>query len=214
MSTVNIGWDETDPANSKNLGLGAGDIRSLKTNLSGGLAAEHLWPTATGAAGAHLLGSARAFVGIASQVSSSDTDGRLMFTSDTSQLFMVNSATTVRIGGRYVPHTPTRFAGASDGTQTPSLGQRLMIEYGTGIMPTSGATNYTTQFTYATGGVMPMVFTDLVWSSATTFANKVIGAGAAGSVDFTNYVISSGASGAPSGGTFNFHFLILGLTTG
>ena len=71
MAGVTIGWDESDPANTKNLGLGAGDIRSLKTNLSGGLGAEHVWPTGGGAAGAHAKGSAMAFYGAASAVSSS-----------------------------------------------------------------------------------------------------------------------------------------------
>ena len=214
MAGVAIGWDESDPANSKNLGLGAGDIRSMKTNLSGALGAEHVFPTAGGTAGAHAKGSAVVHYGTASAVSSSDTEGRLMITSDTSQLFHVASAVTMRLGGRYVPFTATTFAGGSSATVTPSVGQRVMLEYGTGIMPTSGATNYDTQHTFATSGGLPMVFTELMWSSSTSFANKVIGtSNGATQIQFANFLVSSGASGAPSGGTFQFNFMILGITT-
>lgn len=94
-----IGWSETDPVDTSSAGLGDDAIRSLKTSLRQGLAAEHTWPSAGGDAGIHLLGSARAYVGTQSAVSSSGTDGRLMWASDTSRLFHVGSGGTSLVGG-------------------------------------------------------------------------------------------------------------------
>lgn len=95
----NIGWDETSPADTESLSQGDDRIRSLKTSLRQGLAGEHTWPSGGGDAGVHLLGSARAYVGTQSQVSSSGTEGRLMFASDTSRFFHVGSGGTVLLGG-------------------------------------------------------------------------------------------------------------------
>lgn len=96
---ANIGWDETSPADNESAGLGDDRIRSLKTSLRQGLGAEHTWPSGGGDSGIHLLGSARAYYGPQSAVSSSGTDGRLMVTSDTSNFFHVGSAATVFLGG-------------------------------------------------------------------------------------------------------------------
>lgn len=97
-----ISWDETSPPDASSAGLGDDAIRSLKTSLRGGLEVEHVWPSATGEAGVHRLGSARAYVGTQSQVSSSGTDGRIMFASNTSQFFHVGSGGTSLIGGSRV----------------------------------------------------------------------------------------------------------------
>ena len=96
MATIQ--WDENKPAGQDSLGLGDDEIRSLKTALRTGLGTEHVWPSTGGDAGVHLLGSARAFVGTQSLVSSAGTDGRLMVTSDTSRLFHVGSAGTMFLG--------------------------------------------------------------------------------------------------------------------
>ena len=64
-----------------------------------GLDGEHVWPSGGGDAGVHRLGSARAYVGTQSQVSSSGTDGRLMWTTDTTRLFHVGSGGTRLVGG-------------------------------------------------------------------------------------------------------------------
>lgn len=93
-----IGWDEASPSDSESAGLGDDRIRSFKTSVRIGLSAEHTWPSAGGDAGIHLLGSARAYYGAQSLVSSSGTDGRMMVTSDTSRLFGVGSAGTVMLG--------------------------------------------------------------------------------------------------------------------
>jgi hypothetical protein len=94
-----IGWDETAPADGDVAGLGDDEIRSLKTSLRQGLESEHEWPSTGGSAGTHLAGSARAYYGTESAVSSADVGGRLMATSDTSRLFGVGSTGTVLFGG-------------------------------------------------------------------------------------------------------------------
>lgn len=94
-----IGWNESAPQGSDSLGLGDDEIRSLKTSLRQGLDGEHIWPSAGGDAGVHRLGSARPYIGTQSLVSSTGTDGRLQWTSDTSQFFHVGSGGTAFIGG-------------------------------------------------------------------------------------------------------------------
>lgn len=154
MSGATIGYDVTDPADSKNLGLGAGDIRSYKTNMQGGLAAEHLWPAAGGYSGVHLAGSARAFYGTNSQVSSADTDGRLMLTSDGSRLWAVGSTATHFLGGRFTPEfAPAVKIGGS--LTTSKVSQVWAIECGQAIMPLgSASTAITLQQTFVTPGAV------------------------------------------------------------
>lgn len=95
-----IGWDENAPADTESAGLGDDRIRSLKSSLRQGLDSEHNWPSAGGSnIGCHALGSARPYVGTQSQVSSSGSDGRIMWTSDTSRQFHVGSGGTSLIGG-------------------------------------------------------------------------------------------------------------------
>lgn len=100
MSNISIAWDQAAPADSDAAGAGAAAFRSLKSNIQGGLNAEHVWPTANGNAGAHRAGSARVFVGASSAVSSADTTGRLMFNSTLSQLVYLDSASSTIVGGR------------------------------------------------------------------------------------------------------------------
>ena len=59
MSGVTLGWDNTTPTATGLVGQGDDEIRSLKSNIQGGLDAEHLWPAAGGLAGVHRAGSAR-----------------------------------------------------------------------------------------------------------------------------------------------------------
>ena len=106
-----ISWNEGLPAGGDSLGIGDDEIRSTKTALRTGLDAEHVWPSASGDAGVHRLGSARPYFGVQSAVSSTGSDGRLMQTSDTSRLFGVGSGGTVFIGG-----ATTISAGSYPGT--------------------------------------------------------------------------------------------------
>lgn len=99
MPGVNVNWSESAPANGDNAGLGAQEIRSLKTSVRNAMDAEHLFSSTGGAGtGAHRQGSARAFYGAESTVSSADTDGRLMVSSNRSRLFHVGSTGTMYLG--------------------------------------------------------------------------------------------------------------------
>lgn len=97
-----INWDEGKPAGGDSLGIGDDEIRSTKTAIRTGLDTEHVWPSGGGDAGVHRLGSARPYVGTQSLVSSTGTDGRLMWASDTSTFWHVGSGGTAFIGGARV----------------------------------------------------------------------------------------------------------------
>lgn len=96
---ANILWDESKPAGADSLALGDNEIRSAKSSIRAAMDTEHVWPAAGGDAGAHRLGSGRPYVGVQSAVSSSGTDGKLFWASDTSQFFHVGSGGTAYIGG-------------------------------------------------------------------------------------------------------------------
>lgn len=133
---ASIGWDENTPADTESLGLADDRIRSLKTSLRQGLAEEHVWPSAGGDVGFHLRGSAKAYVGVQSAVSSSGTDGKLMQTSDTSRLFGVGSGGTSFVGG------PTVISAGSFPGTVPQR-HYWAEEFGTVVCPTLGRTQVT-----------------------------------------------------------------------
>ncbi len=117
MAGVNIGWDNTSPTSVGLAGQGDDELRSFKSNVQGGLNAEHIWPSSGGASGAHRAGSARIFSGAESAVSSADTSGRLMVTSDTSRLFAVGSDVSAHLlGSQLAPEV------RSPNTISPSQG--------------------------------------------------------------------------------------------
>lgn len=120
-----ISWSESAPANSDNLGLGAQEIRSFKTAVRTGLDAEHVWPSTGGDAGVHRLGSARAYVGPASQVSSSGTEGRLLVNSTDSSLWHVGP--TVGLLGHPFALITTNASGT---TYAPAARVYTSVQYG------------------------------------------------------------------------------------
>ena len=122
MSAVSFTWDQTAPADGDGAGFGAGQIRSLKTNLQVALDAEHLFPTSTGNAGAHRAGSARVFVGPSSQISSADTTGRLMYDTTNESLVYLSSTSTVHLATR-------RGISAAGATPGCAPGQRLVTSF-------------------------------------------------------------------------------------
>lgn len=130
----NISWDETVPSDGEAASLGDDRIRSLKSSIRVGLGGEHVWPAAGGDAGVHLLGSGRPFVGAQSLVSSTGTDGRLYWTSDTSRFFHVGSGGTAFIGGAAVIS-----AGSYPGGAAPQRYYWAM-EFGNGTTAASGVT--------------------------------------------------------------------------
>lgn len=192
----NIAWNNSDPPDTESAGLGDDRIRSLKTSVQEGLDNEHNWPSGGGAnTGYHRFGSARAYVGTQSLVSSSGSDGRIMLTSDTSRLFHVGSAGTSFIGG------PTVISVGSYPGLAPPQRFIWVEEFGDG-KTVSGATQITipnsgysgNPFVFLTAfntnvvaqimtlaAVSPTQFTvrssatDLVGNSTTTFFWRSIG---------------------------------------
>jgi len=99
-----IGWDENAPADADAASSGDDAIRSLKTNLSGGLGTSMYWPGTAGgsaaSAGEMKLGAARTFYAAESAVSKAQ-DGQLMYTSDKSRLWYVGTTGPVLVGGQF-----------------------------------------------------------------------------------------------------------------
>ena len=95
-------WDATIPAGSESVGLGDDRLRSVKTTLQQALDSEHVWPSGGGIVGQHRAGSARAFYGLQSQLSSSSAsvvaDGSMMVTSDTTRLFSTGAFGVAMLG--------------------------------------------------------------------------------------------------------------------
>lgn len=135
MSNITIGWNNSTPTDSDLVGQGDDVIRSVKSNVQGMLDAEHFFPSGGGAAGAHRRGSARVFVGTSSQVSSADTDGRLMWNTSTNQLNYLNSSSSVILGGAAVPHVvsrpsaTTRYMAMDSGSTVIGLGGGAQINF-------------------------------------------------------------------------------------
>lgn len=155
LGGINAGYDTSDPADSKNAGLGAGDIRSFKTNIQGALDNEHQFPASGGSMGGHRLGSARAFLGAASAISSSDTDGRLMLTSDTSRLYHVGSAVTQFLGGRFALEFSASGASIAGTATASKVSQVMKMEAGQFTMPNaSTGTTMNLQHAYIAGTVV------------------------------------------------------------
>lgn len=153
LGGVSIGWEESVPSSSSNAGLGEQDIRSIKTSVRNALDSEHVFPSTGGVAGAHRPGSAVAFYGASSAISSTDTNGRIMVDSTNSRLHHVGSADTRFLGGQYVPEAgPLLKLLGSNTTSTTT--QVWCVEAGVGLMKTSSSTTAVTlQNTYVNGVV-------------------------------------------------------------
>lgn len=188
----NIAWNESAPAGADSAGLGAQEFRSLKTAIRTALDAEHNYPSAGGDAGAHRLGSGRPYVGTQSAVSSSGTDGRLMWTSDTSRLFHVGSGGTAFIGGSAVISAAS-FPG--------SVPQRSVWveEWGEGKTASSGIT--TVSFPNSGFSDTPLVVATPVPSSILQSASFVV----LGSIGATTFAAASyNTAGTQSSVTFTW----------
>ena len=188
------GWSPNAPSDSSNIGLGASDIRSLKTMIQQPLDSEHIFDSAgTAGMGAHRDGSARAFWGTASKVSSSDTDGRLFVTSDTSRLYTVpSSQVSFLLGGRFVPHVASVFNNVGSNL-TSQVTQFWSQEGGRAqMLGSSGATAVTLKNTYLTGGhvhVTQDATASLPSSQTIFYLGQVTGA----TLNIQAYALSGGA---------------------
>ena len=195
----NVGWNENEPADTENAGLGDDRMRSIKTSSRAGLDDEHNWPAAGGSnVGYHRLGTARPFYGTQSRVSSSGTDGRLMLTSDTSRLFGVGSGGTVLLGG------PTVL---SMGTFPSTLPQRHHWAMETGVSNTGAGTTDGVQVTIPNSGFSGVPFV-VVSSTSTAGGSQPLGeAFSVWSMTATTFytgavIVASGAFRANAG--FNY----------
>ena len=204
LGGVSITWDETAPANGRNAGLGAGDIRSIQSNLRGALDNEHVYPSSGGTAGGHRAGSVRVFYDTASRVSSTDTDGRLMFTSNTSNLYAVNSATTVLVGGRHAVYGPSSHTAGNELLITSKVTQHWHLEVGQHSLATLGSVSYLT-FVANFASAPIVVLTPYIGDQLTFSVIPTITATNQTIAQVITYNTTSGASGpAPVGSLVNY----------
>lgn len=200
MSPV-INWDEGKPAGGDSLGIGDDEIRSTKSAIRTGLDAEHIWPSSGGDAGVHRLGSARPYVGAQSLVSSTGTDGRLQWTSDSSQFFHVGSGGTAFIGGARVIS-----AGSYPGTSPPQRSQWVM-EFGEGRTD-SGITSV--NFPNSGYSGKPVV-------TVTPILTSIIGEGGAimwvRGVSNTGFIVDSRLTNGATASTHSFCWISIGTRT-
>jgi hypothetical protein len=169
VSNTTIQWNEGSPAAGDTVASGPGAINSIQSNIRTGLASEHVWPSSTGPAGAHLLGSARVFVGTTSQVSSADTAGRLMFASDTSHLWYVGSDGTVDVTAGGPTALQSTVSGGQGGGSILSAGYHMAFSLTTVAM-SAGRISASNLFATAFSAP-PMVFTSIATQDAAPWYN-------------------------------------------
>lgn len=191
---ANVLWNENAPAESDI--ADAAPIRSIVTSLRVGLAAEHVWPTSTGPGfGVHLLGSARAFYDLQSNVSSAGTDGRLFQTSDTSRLFHVGSAGTSFIGGNTV---------LSVGSQ-PAGGQRFYWALETGVEVIGAVPTGTVVFPNSGFSGAPFVVTSVFTGNPMMFVLTT--------VNGTQFAYQGYTKSGVATGNYNLYWMSIGTRT-
>lgn len=150
MNGVNVTWQESVPPITEAAGQGYFRIQSDKTSTRMGLDDEHQWPSSGGTLGYHRYGSARPYYGTQSRVSSDGTDGRLMLTSDTSQLFGMTSAGTVFIGGQ-------RVISAFTAPSTLPQRHQWLDSWGTSVTGSGGSVRVTYPGSGFSGIAIPLV---------------------------------------------------------
>ena len=165
LGGASILWAEGTPAESDI--ADAAPIRSIETSIRNAMGSEHNWPSTGGAnVGYHLLGSARPFYDIESNVSSTGTDGRLMVTSDTSRFFHVGSAGTMFLGSQRALSAGSSPVGGQNFHWVQEFGTLLMTTNAIAVtLPNSGFSGL--PFTYlSTQSVGSAVMTGLLlWAS-------------------------------------------------
>ena len=190
-----IAWDEAAPANTDNAGTGDDVLRSLKTNIAGGLSQSMYWPGtgggSTASAGQMKPGAARTFFAAQSLVSA-NSDGCLMVASDTSRLFGVGSTGSTFFGGaRSIEHA------------TLPLGNTRWVVSGQTV---PNGTNTALPVTFNT---VPHVTLSLL-TSATTYGAAVISALTAGGVTVDVY---RAGGAAYASGVWSVYVLSSGTVT-
>lgn len=204
-----IGWNENEPSDSSGANTGASEIRSLKSNLAGGLSGAIYWPGSGGAsaasAGQPVPGAWRAFYGAQSLVSAY-ADGAMYVTSDTSRLFGIGSSGTMFIGGAQVVEGPA--PGAQNARWVMAAGVSAngsAFSYGSVMSTTTGAA-VLSPLTY---NGLPVVTFSLFTSALTVAVGYVqtLGTGSA----LVQAVYNGG--GAPPASSFSVYWQSFGTVT-
>lgn len=215
LGGANIVWNENVPSGTSQAGLGDDDLKSIKTSVRNALDSEHIYSSTGGAgSGAHRKGSAVAFYGAASAVSSSDTEGRMMITSDTSRLFHVASAVTQVLGGQYavLAHPVIDFSRStllSGSKVTSAITQEWGMEMGSAVMVTgSGSTTITLANTWvhAVAFVSGIQVTGDVPVISTQFPGSV----GNNTLAVQNSSISNNGTNVVPAFPYSFHYLVIG----
>lgn len=207
LGGISVVWDVTTPSGTSLAGTGQNDIRSLKTTLNQVLDSEHVFGATGGSnTGVHRKGSAVVFVGASSAISSTDTNGRLMLTSDTSRLHHVGSDNTIVLGGRFVPEMAVFNNNGSN--VTSAVTQMWTIEAGQFQMPTaSTGTVFTLKHTYLMGVAMVTP-----WISGGAPMGSVFPIGGVSSNQLTVYNWSSSFSmQSVSSATYLVNYVVFGI---
>lgn len=163
-----IGWDEDAPADGDAASSGDDAIRSMKTNIAGGLSTSMYWPGTGGgsAASAGIMkpGAARTFYAAESAVSAAQ-DGQLMYASDTSRLWYVGTTGPVYLGGQF----------GIDCASNPGAGARWHLA--SGVSWSGGLIRYGSGVTY---GAAPQVVHSISTTAATGGMSVATGVGTTG----------------------------------
>lgn len=210
LGGISVSWDVTTPSGTSLAGTGQNDIRSLKTTLNQVLDSEHVFGATGGSnTGVHRKGSAVAFYGASSALSSSDTDGRLYIDSTNSRLHHAGSSNTMFLGGRYVPEMASVLSVNGTGTAS-AITQLWVMEMGQFIFPTaSQTTTVALRHTYLSALA--------VVSPAVPFANLTLGNGlpVVGSVSGANLTVNhlsvTSYGVATSNGTYLVNYFVSGI---
>jgi hypothetical protein len=217
LGGINAGLNTSVPSGSSQAGPGQQDLRSIKTTFQEVLDSEHHFPNTGGAgSGAHRLGSARAFYGAASALSSSDTDGRLYIDSTNSRLHHAGSSNTILLGGRYatlaypVLRWMSPFLVSS--ADTPSVDEHWALETGMGIMPKGSLSTILqlrTTFLHAVPTITPASTNE----DSSTVTQRPLPALSSGPiVGATVTIVNTDTSGVvSSAGTYRFCYFVMGI---
>ena len=201
MAGASINWNNNQPGANDNAGQGDDVIRSIQSNIQGGLDAEHIWGATAGLHGAHRAGSARVAVAASiSAISSADTTGRLAFQETTNRLWYTGTG-PYPIGGTNVPFMLPLTGGSAAsyywavdfGLATPAASSSSV-----GVTFTSGYSGVPYVFAFGKGSSPgPAQITYLATASRVSF-----------------YFWSGGTASAadiwPTGSTFGLAYLSIG----
>jgi hypothetical protein len=217
LGGINAGLNTSVPSGSSQAGPGQQDLRSIKTTFQEVLDSEHHFPNTGGAgSGAHRLGSARAFYGASSALSSSDTDGRLYIDSTNSRLHHAGLSNTMVLGGQYatLAYPVMRWLSPTLvlSKDTPAIDQHWAVETGMGIMPL-GSLSTILQLQTTFDHAVPIITPISTNEDSSTVTQRPLPALSSGPiVGATVTIVNTDTSGVvASAGTYRFCYFVMGI---